>query len=226
MKNLFRRKNSEQTDPKLGSGEATRSHDLIESSDLPIALYLNQRMTFDILAALEDGFSHFTTMQTAFARESSTTMSGEAKLGVSNVFALLGVAFGGTRQTGQKRNESATKQIVHTPASLFARLRKDLHARRLVRSISNSSDLKLVQPGEFVEFEATLRKNPFVELLSAFSRLVPLMELAETYTVQSVERTGRGKKTGAGQRGQAQNSTDMIKQQIDVLLSAVTAEGS
>ena len=226
MKNPFRRRNSEQPEPAVESGATTNFHDQIESSDLPIALYLNQRMTFDVLASLEGGFSRFTTIQTTFAGESSTEMSGEAKLGVSNVFALLGVEFGGSRRTGQKRSESATEEIVHTPASLFARLRKDLRVRRLVHGISSSSDLKVVQPGEFVEFEATLRKSPFVELLSAFSVLVPLMELAEPSTDHTVTRAGRGKKTNVSQHGQAQDNTAGIKRQIDLFLSAVTAEGS
>ncbi len=95
-----------------------------------------------------------------------------------------------------------------------------------MREISSSSDLKVVQPGEFVEFEATLRKSPFVELLSAFSILVPLMEMAEPSTDQTVTRTGRGKKTSVSQRGQAQDSTAVIKRQIDLLLTAVSAEGS
>ncbi len=226
MKNPFRRRNPEQSEPVVGSGAATKFHNQFGSSDLPIALYLNQRVTFDLLASLEGGFSHFTTIQTTFTGESSTNMSGEAKLGVSNVFALLGVEFGGSRQTGQKRSESAREEIVHTPASLFARLRKDLRARRLVHGISSSSDLKVVQPGEFVEFEATLRKSPLVELLSAFSILVPLMELAEPSTDQTVARTGRGKKTSVSQRGQAQDSTAVMKRQIDLVLSTVTAEGS
>ena len=226
MKNPFRRRTPEQSEPVVDSGAATEFHDQIASSDLPIALYLNQRVTFDVLASLEGGFSHFTTIQTTSTGESSTEMSGEAKLGVSNVFALLGVEFGGSQQTGQKRSESAKEEIVHTPASLFARLRKDLRVRRLVRGISSSSDLKVVRPGEFVEFEATLRKSPFVELLSAFSILVPLMELAEPSTDQTAARTGRGKKTSMGQRGQAQDSTATIKRQIDLFLSAVTTEGS
>ncbi len=226
MKNPFRRKNPEQREPVVGSGVATKLHDQIKSSDLPIALYLNQRMTFDVLASLEGGFSHFTTIQTTSSGESSTEISGAAKLGVSNVFALLGVDFGGSRQTGQKRSDSATEEIVHTPASMFARLRKDLRVHQLVREISSSSDLKVVQPGEFVEFEATLRKSPFVELLSAFSILVPLMEMAEPSTDQTVTRTGRGKKTSVSQRGQAQDSTAVIKRQIDLFLTAVSAEGS
>ena len=226
MKNPFRRRNPEEPEHAVGSGAETKSHNQIRASDLPIALYLNQRMTFDVLASLEGGFSHFKATQTTSVGESSTEMSGEARLGVSNVFALLGVEFGGARRTGQKRSERATEEIVHTPASLFARLRKDLRVRRLVRQISGSSDLKVVQPGEFVEFEATLRKSPFVELLSAFSILVPLMELAEPSPDQTVTRTGGGKKTGVSQRGQAQGNTATMKRQIDLFLSAVTVEGS
>ena len=172
-----------------GAGEGKKENrmsdrDISTGSDLPITLYLNQRLTFDILATLENGFSHFATVNMNSTDTSSTEISTEAQVGFSNVFAFLGVTFGGSgsRQREGEQNESATKEIVHTPASLFPRLRKDLCGRCLVRDISEISDLAAVHPGDFVEFEATLRRNPFVELLSAFAELLPLVELFNEQT--------------------------------------------
>ena len=226
MKIPFRQKNPEQPKHVAGSDEMTKDHDQIRASDLPIVLYLNQRLTFDVLASLDGGFSHFTTIQTTFAGESSREMAGEAKLGVSNVFALLGVGFSGSRRIGQKQSESATREIIHTPASLFARLRKDLRDRRLVHEISNSSDLEEIQPGEFVEFEATLRRVPLIELLSAFSQIMSLMEQVKQTNDQTTTRLGQRRKANRDQRTQTQDGTDSIKQQIELFQSAVTAEGS
>ena len=110
------------------------------------------------------------------------------------MFALLGVGFSRSRRIGQKQSESATREIIHTPASLFARLRKDLRDRRLVHEISNSSDLEEIQPGEFVEFEATLRRVPLIELLSAFSQIMSLMEQVNKQTTrqrQDLANVGR-----------------------------------
>src|SRR3989304_4217900 len=119
--------------------------------DLPVVLYLNQRLTFDLLAALEDGFSHFTTVQASSSATSTKEVSGEAQLGVSNVFALLGITFGarGARRGEDADTETSTAEIVHTPASLFARLRQELVRRGLVTFISTSSaDVGDIKPGE------------------------------------------------------------------------------
>ena len=130
------------------------------AADLPIALYLNQRLTFDVLASLENGFSRFSTVQTTSSGEKSAEMSGEAQIGVSNVFAILGVQFGvggrGSQQEGETRSESTTKDVIHTPASLFAKLRKDLRSHCLVRDISGAEGLKAIHPSDFVEFEKRL----------------------------------------------------------------------
>ena len=80
MKIPFRQKNPEQPKHVAGSDEMTKDYDQIRASDLPIVLYLNQRLTFDVLASLDGGFSHFTTIQTTFAGESSREMAGRPSL--------------------------------------------------------------------------------------------------------------------------------------------------
>ena len=182
-------------------------------TDLPIALYLNQQVTFDILAALEDGFSRFSTVQTISSGENSTEVSGEAQVRAN--LTLFGMKFGGrgSRQTGQAQSESTTEEIIHTPASLFARLRRDLRNRGLVTDLSDPSGLGGVRPSDFVEFEATLQRNQFLVLLSAFAELVPLMSPFEQSTVQKGPRQG--------QQGKSTKST-MLKQ-VDSLVKALTS---
>ena len=153
----------------------------IIATDLPITLYLNQRLTFDLLAILQGGFSRFATVQTTSSGGTTTKASGEAQLGTSNVFAFLGVKLTGqgSRQAEDKQSENTTQDIVHTPASLFARLRKELQDRKLVRCVSPTTNLDEVRPSDFVEFEATLRRSPLIDILNSFSELVPLMKLAD-----------------------------------------------
>ena len=62
-----------------------------ESADLPITLYLNQRATFDLVAASEGGLSHFSTVQTTSSGKQSSEMSGEAQVGIGNAFGLFGL---------------------------------------------------------------------------------------------------------------------------------------
>ncbi len=75
--------------------------DSLAPQDLPFALYLNQRLTFDVLAALEGDFAHFTTVQTTGTEETATTKSGQVGVGASHVFAFLGMQLDGQR-TKQK----------------------------------------------------------------------------------------------------------------------------
>ena len=190
-----------------------REEPRLVATDLPIALYLNQQVTFDILAALEDGFSRFSTVQTTSSGEKSTELSGEAQLGVN--LTLFGMTFGGrrSRQTGQAQTESTTEEIIHTPTSLFARLRRDLRNRDLVTDLLDSSGLGGVYPGGFVEFEATLQRNQFLVQLSAFAELVPLMSAFEEPTVAK----------GSRQRNQGKNTNSMVLKQVNSLVKALTS---
>ncbi len=228
MRNPFKLWKSEESDLVVEPDGAADPTHQIEPSDLPIALYLNQRLTFDLLAALEGGFSSFATVVTASSDETDTAVSGEGQLGLSNAFGLFNLKLGGrsSRQTRQQQSATTSENIVHTPASLFARFRKDLHDRELVRYVSPSSNLSGIRPGDFVEFEATLRKNPIVELLSALSVLVSLMELVEVPTDQIVAGTGRRNRRGGRKRTQPQSDIDNTKKQIEMFRSAVSAKGS
>ena len=182
-------------------------------TDLPIALYLNQQVTFDILAALEDGFSRFSTVQTTSSGEKSTEVSGEAQVGAN--LTLFGMKFGGrgSRQTGQAQSESTTEEIIHTPASLFARLRRDLRNRGLVTDLLGQSGLGGVRPSDFVEFEATLQRNQFLVQLSAFAELVPLMSAFEESTVAK----------GPRQRKQGESANSTVLKQVNSLVKALTS---
>ena len=200
----------------------------VVASDLPFTLYLNQRLTFDVLAALEGGFSQFRTVHTTGSGGTSTEVSGGAELGVGNAFALLGLKLGGqaSRQEEKERSESTTEEIVHTPASLFARVRKDLRSRRLVQEVSGPLDIHGIYPGTFVEFEATLRRSPIVELLTALSQLAPLIRMSETSAGQFTSGGSQGQARKGKQRRQEQGTAQDTETQINQFLQAVTAEGS
>ena len=197
------------------------------ATDLPITLYLNQRLTFDLLAVLQGGFSRLATVQTTSSGGTSTKASGEAQLGASNVFAFLGVKLRGqgSREAEEQQSESTTQEFVHTPASLFARLRRELQGRELVRYVSSPSDLTGIRPSEFVEFEATLRRSPLIEFLDAIAELMPLIKLANMGTeVGSQGRQRSNRKSGNSQPGQDEFSA--MGNQIELLKNAATADGS
>lgn len=197
----------------------------ILATDLPITLYLNQRLTFDMLAILEDGFSQFMVVETASSGETSTEISGGAHLSAGNGLALFGLQLGGrgSRQTGILQAENTTERIVHTPTSLFARLRKELRGNGLVRDFSAEHDPGEVHPGCFIEFEATLQRSPIIELFAAFQQLVPLAGLLND---SRSSKTAQPSKGGKNRGNQATNTGIPNEKQVNSLISAMTAGNS
>ena len=197
------------------------NHDIspLVASDLPIALYLNQRLTFDILASLEGGFSRFSSVQTTTSGKTATGLEGAGELGISNVFALFGVKLSGkgSKNSEQNQSESTTDEIVHTPASLFARLRKELSDRSLIQLVESAADLSNIRPGNFVEFEATLRKSPIVDLLSSYSELLSITDLFQEQP--SAQQRGKSNRRPVSE-------TSKVLQQINALQSVLTDNGS
>lgn len=203
--------------------------DELNTSDLPITLYLNQRLTFDLLAILEGGFTSFSTVQTTSSGENSTNIDGSAQLGISNIFAFLGIKLSADKSkfSGSQSSENETKEIVHTPTSLFARLRKQLHDQNLVKSFDNSADITGFNPGEFIEFRATLRKSPLVDVVESFSALLPLTALADDNSPQTSNQSHkkRGNQRNRNVSGK-NNEISVMKSQIDLIRSAIISGSS
>jgi hypothetical protein len=135
----------------------------------PISFYLNQKFVFDILAILEDGFSEMQNLKTSSTIENEKERGVNGEIGLSNAFAFLGVSIGGQRKKNTKEGDVSESEFkkVHTPNSLFAKMREILFKKKLVRT----HDLINAKPGEFVEFKATLRKNPIIGNLESYFSL-------------------------------------------------------
>jgi len=67
----------------------------VNDRTLNIPIYLNQRVVFDMLASIEDGFSQFSTISTSSEKSSLSSGEASAEIGTSNVFAFLGVKLRG-----------------------------------------------------------------------------------------------------------------------------------
>ena len=180
--------------------------------DLPLALYLNQRLTFDVIATLEKGLSSFSTVQTTSTEGSKGEKSGG--IGISNAFAFLGVGRRSSQNT--EETESSTTEIIHTPASLFARLRQDLRDQDIVHTIEGATaSLDELCPGCFVEFESALRRSSLEEFLTVF---------VEAHKTMSIFNTNiRIPNKGQSRRKSVSPQTTEI-QQAEAILSAVASE--
>ena len=202
---------------------ADQTTETIQASDLPIALYLNQRVTFDLLAALEGGFARVTTVQES---SSDAKHSGvEGGLGVGNPFALLGLSFGakGGRDSTNASLETTSEELVHTPTSLFARLRRELIRRNLVKNIGACQiGLQGIDPGDFVEFRGVLRRSPLMVVLNAIRELASMADAFEGTPGSSRPDASRRPRGKSKQRGE----TSQIVKQVDTIAESIAAPGS
>ena len=205
--------------------------DEFKASDFPLALYLNQRVTFDLLAVLEDGFAQMATLQTSSSNAETTGLEAGAQLGIGNPFAFLGLSLGGKgkRDAGTKSDEVITEQLVHTPTSLFARLREQLTEKGLVRVLeANSVTFEEVVPGQFIEFEAVLRRSPLVSVLETLIGIAPIIQAVDVPPTPPSTGNANRRKGGRNQRGQAKQENQPVEglREIKLMLDAVTAAGS
>jgi hypothetical protein len=149
----------------------------LDFDSLNIPIYLNQKIVFDLLATIENGFSQMSSVQTFNESKDSTQADVVAKIGVSNVFAFLGINLKSSLKGEQQVNDGTqvTEDRVHTPASLFQRLRQYLQEEKQIKLLSEEADLSNINSGDFIEINGTLRKNPVVDLIEG---VIKLMELA------------------------------------------------
>ena len=210
--------------PDVPTGES-------QASDYPIALYLNQRVTFDLLAVLEDGFAQMATLQASSSNAETTGIEAGAQLGIGNPFAFLGLSLGGKgkRDAATKSDEVITEQLFHTPTSLFAKLREQLMEKDLVKVLaSNSVALEDVVPGQFVEFQAVLRRSPLVSVLESFIGIAPIIQAVDVPPTPPSTGNANRRKGGGKQRAQAKQQSQPVEglREIKLMLEAFTAAGS
>ena len=190
--------------------------------DFCVPIYLNQQIVFDLLAIMEDGFtqiSSITKTQNETDRQESET---GGSIGISNVFAFLGVSFNAHDKDAksQQTQEACAHQKVHTPTSLFSKLRHVLYEKKVVKEIRTLEDIKNLNSGEFVEFKAVLRKNPLVEI---FEMMRQILELASAFKPDSPPQS---KKPGSKPDRNAQDSNEKIKFQLDLILKNLNQSNS
>jgi hypothetical protein len=157
------------------------------SSKFPVPLYLNQTVVFDLLAMMEGGISQLQRIRITESNQENRDNKIAGDIGVKNAFALLGVTLGGERsrkeQTGTVNEK--TEERVHTPNSLFAKVRDNLHAQKLI----STSRLQDTATGSFVEFKATLRLNP---LIDGFTSFIIVQDMAAIFADEVSPPTKQG----------------------------------
>ena len=193
----------------------------METTDLCIPIYLNQQIVFDLLAVFDDGFYRLSTIKTASGETESSKSDVGTSIGVSNVFAFLGVSFSGEHGKEKEKQErvEVTQEKIHTPTSLFAKLRIRLQEQELLKSKKDINEFENVENGDFVEFKARLRKNP---LLDTIEEIKKLTEIASLLTPSDKNLTEKTPQKGS----RPKNQNQVIIQQLDGILKALSQPNS
>ncbi|MBA8611551.1 hypothetical protein VYI99_17955 [Vibrio cholerae] len=156
---------------------------------LIVPVYLNQKLVFDLLAMLQDGISTVKAINTVSGETSSQNEKLSVGFGLSEAFStLLKIDL----SDSQDKNKSDTNSLetneekVHTPASLFFKLRNLLIEKNYLLQLSGDSAVKA---GDFIEFEGSLSRNPIVETVDSMAQM---MEIAEMFDKAPKQLKGKG----------------------------------
>lgn len=179
----------------------------------PLPLYLNQKYVFDVLSMMERGLTQLESVTTTMASTDEASRNLGAGVGVSNAFGLLSVSLGGAR-AGAKSSHGAHQveaQRVHTPNSLFARMRERLFEEGLV---SDSLDVELAA-GDWLETTMRFEKNPVLETLETLVSFLKMAAIFEDPT--PAQRSSGGRSRGQQQRQGEIGTRQMLQQMTELV---------
>jgi hypothetical protein len=187
-----------------------------------IPVYLNQRIVFDLLAMLQDGLSQVAKITTTESDTQSIANEAGATFGVAQAFAgLLRIDLSGKRASAKESaGETArSEERVHTPASLFFKLRQMLIERGHLTVIDAYTS---VMPRQMVEFTTTLRGNPVVAVMntmeSAFGMYTAFVEASNP------QKGGSGKKAQTPESASNARVVAQMKSFRDAITSGSTID--
>lgn len=180
---------------------------------LIVPVYLNQKIVFDLLAMLQDGISTVRAINTSNGDSSAQGQKLSAGFGLSEAFStLLKIDLSGSKETSgsQNHNVDTNEEKVHTPASLFFKLKNLMNEQSHLHELKAESEIKA---GDFIEFEGQLNRNPIIEVIDSMSEM---MNIAQTF--QTPEKTQNPKS-----QKQPQNEYKVIQQQMQKFSESLKA---
>lgn len=183
--------------------------------ELVVPVYLNQKLVFDLVAMMQGGIATVTKVSESSSRADEASSSASGSFALSEALSsLLKINLSGEMSDKQNAEAatSTTEERIHTPASLFCELRNRLIEQDEIKA----SGSELPKPGEFIEFEASLVRNPLIVGLDA---LIKLLELSDLFA------DDKPKKGNKGQRNQP-SELKILTQQMSSLSESLKEGGS
>jgi hypothetical protein len=206
------------------------NNETLTSQDLIVPVYMDVSTVLDLVASIQGGFSLIDKLTTRNAISNAindTKRSLSANLSVPGI-GSVGINPSKTASETEEEHNELQSERNYTHGSLLAQLRKDLKARKLLKTFDSEDSYKLVNFGDFVELHGTFQVNPFVDSLTVVNQVIALY-YALTQGNNSDKRDNTSKKQFRGQTkveapNDGKENIDRAKQIIDVFLNDVENE--
>jgi hypothetical protein len=184
---------------------------MVEVDNLIVPVYLNQRIVFDMIAMLQGGIATVTNITMIDQNKDDVNAKAGVSFGLSEALSsLLKIRLSG--DVSGSSEESAEKKVdeerIHTPASLFYTLRNLLYEKNLLKV---DEEKFKPNPGDIVEFETTLKRNPIIETMDSFVELIDLVTVFSEEPQKSVK--GK-KKSGTSENQKIKNQISSFSESL------------
>ena len=176
----------------------------IQSDNLIIPIYINEKIVLDMLAILEDGFSMVSQISHTEHSDNKVEQKAGVEIGTSAsiLSKLLKIDMSGAvSHNGDHGSENnVSKEKIHTNVSLLSKFRSYIVKEKILKTDFNFSEMQI---GDFIEVEGELQKNPLIHYFDIFSDVFRLCEVC-------TEKASLGEKTQTKTQRKQENET--IKQ--------------
>lgn len=202
---------TDSTESAMGDLAISLGERFMDAKQYPVILYLNQKYALDIMAMMEGGFSQIETQTSTRSNEDNKSHKIAGGIGLSNVFGLIRMSLDNDNVKSEHKGQTTEVRTdkIHTPNSLFAKMRERLHAESLIRT----NNVMEANPGEFIEFNATLQKNSLVHAIEIINSLM------KTAVIFSQPQAAKGKKD----HSEKDNSSNAMLKQLEELLEQLNS---
>lgn len=150
---------------------------------IPLPVYLDYQVVFDVLAILEDGISPFQEVKTVYSDSTEKIHDVDVKVEAKGKIPLgfLSIGGDGEYKHGSKKDSQSSQSVshrkIHTSVSLFSKMRSLLYSEKLVREEIGTSDV-----GDFIEFQAEFQK---LEIVRVMDTMIQAIELGNKFSNQN-----------------------------------------
>lgn len=162
----------------------------LEYKDTIIPFYLNQRVVYDTLATINDGFTELYNVSNANNNAKQIEAGINAKIDTSgNPLTLMSAKIGGDLKSLSKNNEETKQEFkkIHTPTSLFCKMYNYIKYFDKLTILDNEEKFKNIKCGDFVELTTKLTVNTMEEMFRKMQKMCNIGEIFSSFADNTSE---------------------------------------